>query len=207
MLSLHTLAHTGEKATPKQSTKVRRPEIAAEGTSEGWTYFLSRWKTYVKALKIAEGDRAIQLLECCEELLRKSLICNQVEDKALEDMTEAQVLAAMKQLAVKADNPKISRLVLDRMTQDQDEPIRAFAARLRGQSKICLYDNPCSGCGLVQREAEKRVADRLCVGLADMEIQTDLLKDPNQNMTVEATILFIETVGNSTSCPVVYKLS
>jgi len=36
------------------------------------------------------------------------------------------------------------------------------------------------------------VADQLCVGLADPDIQEDLLKDPNQHMTVEETIRFVE---------------
>jgi hypothetical protein len=34
--------------------------------------------------------------------------------------------------------------------------------------------------------------DQLCIGLADSEIQEDLLKDPNQDMSVEEMIRFIE---------------
>ena len=36
------------------------------------------------------------------------------------------------------------------------------------------------------------MADQLCIGLADPEIQEDLLKDPNQSMSVEETIRFVE---------------
>ena len=36
------------------------------------------------------------------------------------------------------------------------------------------------------------MADQLCIGLADPEIQEDLLKDPNQAMSVEETIRFVE---------------
>ncbi len=42
------------------------------------------------------------------------------------------------------------------------------------------------------RDGEHRVADQLCIGLADPDIQEDMLKDPNQQMTVEETIRFVE---------------
>ena len=55
------------------------------------------------------------------------------------------------------------------MTQDRGEPVRAFAARLRGQAEVCRFVKACTGCDLISNQGEERVADQLCVGLADAE--------------------------------------
>ncbi len=75
--------------------------------------------------------------------------------------------------------------------QDRGEPIRAFAAHLRGQTEVCRFTKKCT-CDRVSNQGEERVADQLCIGLADAEIQVDLLKHPDQDMGVEETIRFIE---------------
>ena len=109
-------------------------------------------------------------------------------------MTEIEVLKSIRLLAVREENPKVARVTFSRMVQDRDEPARAFAARLRGQARVCRFIKACAHCGRDsdQDQGEERVAEYLCVGLADQEIQADLLKDPNQNMTVEETLRFIE---------------
>ena len=83
-------------------------------------------------------------------------------------------------------------MALSRMAQDRGKPIRSFAARLRGQAEVCMFTLKCPGCARINNQGEQRVADQLCIGLADPEIQEDLLKDPNQAMSVEETIRFVE---------------
>ena len=56
--------------------KVKRPSISSAGTTEDWLYFKSRWGDYVIATKLEGTDRVIQLLECCDEQLRKDLTRN-----------------------------------------------------------------------------------------------------------------------------------
>ena len=102
------------------------------------------------------------------------------------------LLAAIRALAVREENPKVARVALSRMVQDRGEPIRSFAARLRGQAEVCMFTLTCPGCARINNQGEQRVADQLCIGLADPEIQEDLLKDPNQAMSVEETIRFVE---------------
>ena len=53
--------------------KVKRPVISTAGTSEEWSYFESRWSDYVDATKITGHDKVVQILECCDEPLRKDL--------------------------------------------------------------------------------------------------------------------------------------
>ncbi len=74
------------------------------------------------------------------------------------------MLTAIKALAVREENPKVARVALSRMVQDRGEPIRSFAARLRGQAEVCRFVKKCSGCEVVNNQGEQRVADQLCIG-------------------------------------------
>ena len=53
-----------------RAEKVKRP---AAGTSEEWAYFVQRWSDYKAATHLTGPDMVFQLLECCDEALRKDL--------------------------------------------------------------------------------------------------------------------------------------
>ena len=53
--------------------------------------------------------------------------------------TEIDALAAIKTVAVKAENAMVSRMTLFTMTQVKEEGVRSFAARLRGQANVCKF--------------------------------------------------------------------
>ena len=190
LINGHMLTHS-QTNRPKP-TPVRRPEISAGGTTEGWQYFLTRWRTYSTAVRLTDADTRIQLLECLDPNLRRDVTRNAVGPTPIEEYTEVDLLAAIRALAVREENPKVARVALSRMVQDRGEPIRSFAARLRGQAEVCMFTLKCPGCDRINNQGEQRVADQLCIGLADPEIQEDLLKDPNQAMSVEETIRFVE---------------
>ena len=61
-------------------------------------------------------------------------------------MIEDEVFTAMRKLAVREENAMIARVALHNMRQDQDEPIRAYGARLRGQANVCKFTQQCTGC-------------------------------------------------------------
>lgn len=167
--------------------------MTSGGTTEAWSYFLTRWKTYIRAVALDGQDRVAQLLECCDDKLRRDMTRNTVGSH-IEDLNEEEVLATMRSLAVTEENPKVARAALAKMYQDRGEPIRAYAARLRGQAEVCMFTKTCAGatCTVVNNQGEERVADQLCIGLVDDDIREDLLKDPNQGMTVEQTVRFME---------------
>ena len=85
-------------------------------------------------------------------------------------MAEADLLKAIRALAVREENPKVARVALSRMSQDRGEPVRAFAARPCGQVEVCQFTKKCAGCDRISNQGEERVADQLCIGLADAEI-------------------------------------
>ena len=135
-------------------------------------------------------DKVIQLLECCNEQLRKDLTRN--AGGTLTGMTEEEVFVAMKKLAVREENTMVARVTLHNMRQDRDEPVRAYGARLCGQASVCKFTQQCTGCGSNVDYTDAMLRDVLCRGLEDSEIQMDLLGDKNQNMTLEEVLKFVE---------------
>lgn len=179
--TIHSPATTNTAAA--KTEKVKRPTVSSAGTSEDWSYFKSRWGDYVRATKVTGTDRVVQLLECCDEQLRKDL--TRTAGGTLTGKTEEEVLTAIKKLAVREENTMVARVTLHNMRQDRDEPICAFGTRLRGQAGVCKFIVKCTSCEEEVNYTEAILRDVLCRGLDDPEIQLDLLGDKNQNMTLE----------------------
>lgn len=124
-------------------------------------------------------DRTIQLLECCDETLRRDL--TRIAGGSLADKTEKEVLSAIKQLAIQHENLMVARVALHNMKQDRDEPIRSFGARVRGQANICDLTVKCTaaGCEANVDYTHITIRDIVLKGLAD--------QDNQQNWTSWAT--------------------
>ena len=179
------------QAASFKPTQIPRPELSAGETSKGWQYFLNRWKEYSQAANLTAPHITIQLLACLDPKLRRDVTMNATGPTPLREYTEPDLLAAIKAMAVQEENKRAARVTLSRMTQDRGETVRSFVARLQGQAEVCRFDRKCTGCETVNSQSEDRVADQLCVGLADPDIQADLLKEPDRNQTVEELVQFI----------------
>jgi len=101
-------------------------------------------------------------------------------------------MEAIKKLAVREENTMVFRVQLHNMHQDRDEMIRSFGARLRGQAGVCKFLVTCPGCTNEVNYLENVLHDVLTRGLADSEIQLELLGERNQDMTLEEVFQFIE---------------
>ena len=165
--------------------------LAAEGTSEDWNYFLTRWADYEEATEITGKARILQLLECCDDKLRRDL--TRTAGGSLTNKSKEDVLALMKNLAIRAENPMVTRAKLQTMQQDHDEPVRAFSARVRGQADTCQYTVPCPDCGKDVDHTEPMIRDIVSHGLADKDIQRDRLRDKKPSPSLEEVLQFIET--------------
>ena len=189
LLNAHTVTHTIAPAAARVE-KVTRPTISSAGTSEEWSYFTTRWAEYVAATRITGRDQVTQLLECCDNQLRKDLTRN--AGGSLSEKPIDEVLAAIKQLAIREENVMVARAALHNMSQDRDEPIRAYAARLRGQAGICKFSVQCQRCDHDVSYTEQILRDIIARNIADNDIQLELLGSENQSMSLEEVIRFIE---------------
>ena len=145
---------------------------------------------YVQATGIANREAVIQLLECCDESLRKDLTCS--AGCSLLNKTPNKILASIKVLAVWEENIMVARVNLHNMRQDHEEPIRAFGARIRSQAGICNYSKKSLVCNSDVIYTEHILRDVFTRGLDDHEIQLELLGNPNQDMTLEEVFKFVE---------------
>ncbi len=87
------------------------------------------------------------------------------------------------------ENPTVARDRLHSMSQDREENVRA---RLRGQAATCQYSKQCT-CGLIVDYTEENVADALITGLADQDIKQGILGEPNQPLTIERAMAYVES--------------
>ncbi|CAG2231646.1 unnamed protein product [Mytilus edulis] len=113
LITVHSTTHAPGPVTAAKVEKVKRPVISTAGTSEEWAYFESRWSDYVEATKIAGRDKVVQLLECCDEQLRKDL--TRSAGGSLTNKPVQEVLAAIKKLAVREENTMVARVTLHNM--------------------------------------------------------------------------------------------
>ena len=182
----------GGGAAAAKPEKVRRPGIDKASTSEDWEYFLKRWANYKTATHLPARDVVVQLMECCADGLRRDL---HRANSDLDTKPEADVIAAIKALAVRVENCMVSRVAFQQMHQDRDEGVRNYAARLRGQADVCKYTitTTCTcGVDVIGNYRNNMIKDTLIRGLEDQEIQQDVLGHENQDMSLEDTVKLIE---------------
>lgn len=186
----HALTAPQAPAPSIKAERVKRPTIAASGTSEEWEYFTRRWQTYKEATKLTGADIIYQLLETCDEPLRKDLTRTH---GALTNETEQNVLKLIRTLAVRPENTMVARVQLQQMRQDRDEPVRSYCARLRGQASVCKFQKFCScdPASEVDYSCEI-VRDCFIQGLSDEDIKLEILGQPDQEMTLEQILQIAE---------------
>ena len=191
LLEAHVKVDHASTSAPKPKP-VERPQIAAGETPEGWDYFTTRLRAYSRASKLTGADLGIQLLEYLEPGLRKDLTRTTRGPTPIVEMEEAELLAAIRAMAVMQDSCLVATFAMARMTQDRGESCRSFASRLSGVARTCDFVETCPHCSHQVDCSESRVSDQLCIGVADQEIQRDLLEEITKRLTVEQVLHFVE---------------
>ena len=174
-----------------KAEKAKRPELAAEVSDEDWNYFLSRWERYKKATKITGEEIITQLLECCCDQLRRdhhrTFLSGENDE---EGLTEVKLKEQLKQIAVQKRNLLVNRFKVFKLKQDRGEPVRKFAGRVRSLASVSGYSVKSGGTDVSYTEAVIR--DQVVFGLADMEIQRDVLAHEDAGDTLEKLLTFVE---------------
>ena len=135
--------------------------------------------------KVTGKDRTIQLLECCDDQLRKDVTRSIGMVRTLTDRPEEEILTLVRRLAVREENTMVAQVALHSMRHDRDETLRSFSARVRGQAGVCTFFLHYPDCSQTAHYTEEVLRDVVIRGLEDPEIQLDLLGDKIQDMTVE----------------------
>ena len=117
LLKIHVDARHKQNTATAKAEKAKRPEITSDVSDEDWLYFTSRWNQYKKATGLRSEDIVTQLLECCNEGLRRDH--HRTFSSATEGSTEDVVLAQLKQIAVSKRNKAVNRVKLGTLKQDR----------------------------------------------------------------------------------------
>ena len=108
-------------------------------------------------------------------------------------MTEETRLSELKQLAVRQKNRLVNRVKLGTLKQDKGEPVRKFAGHIRSLATVSEYSVTCSTYKVLVPCTDPVIMDQVIAGLADLEIQKDVLSYPDgASLDLEKLLKFVE---------------
>ena len=181
----------GEDRPSTRAEKAKRPELASEVSDEDWDYFLARWERYKTSTKLVGEEIVTQLLECCCDQLRRDHHRTFLSDKKNEELTEETLKTQLKQIAVQKRNLLVNRFKVFKLKQDRGELVRKFAGRVRSLAAVSGYSVK-NGDTEVSY-TEEVIRDQVIFGLADLEIQRDVLAHQDgDKITLENLLSFVE---------------
>ena len=178
LLTIHAITHSRPPATPSRGPKLNRPTIDVGVDEETWNAFVRRWETFKHGSDIDEGAAPTQLFQCASDALGDLLLKS---DPELTKRTAAEVLEAMKSMAVIPVARGVSRAELFQMSQSADEQIRTFSARVRGKAETCGFTTTvkCQCSKEIKADyTEEVIRDIILAGISDLDIRRDVLSMP-----------------------------
>ena len=183
-------AQLAPAALPPLPKPVPPPRPAVdEGITEGdWQHFLEKWNRYKRSCLSTAQPTAVKdnLRYCCSEQLDKSVYNTGLADTCSEE----ELMAAMKELAVRKQNILVNVFQFQKMGQDPNETAGSFVARLKGQARVCNFQLPAGQSDY----SEKMVTHQLISGLVDPTIQEQMLaqSSTNKDITLDSALQFIQ---------------
>ena len=195
-LSLHAqTAHPVQQAQGGGTArgKVDRPTMKPACDQESWAFFLYDWENYKSAMNITGNAISAHLFGCLDEELKRDLQ-KAHQGVAAATMSEADLLQAIKRLAVKEESKLAHRIKMGRAIQQPGASIRTFHAHLKGLAAPCEYQiSHTCGCGKTNNidYSDNVIQDQLVRGIADQEILADLLGDEKSDRTTKEIVEFI----------------
>ena len=108
----------------------------------------------------------------------------------VKNITVTDLLKEIETLAVIKQSNNVNILAMLKLKQERDEPVRQFAARLRGLAAVCDLAALCT-CGNTVSMVDKWVLMTLINGLHDGDTQQAVLSKVEE-MNLVDTIVFVE---------------
>ena len=121
--------------------KLIRPTIDEDATEASWEFFLTKWKLYVSSTGLAGEELVSQLWNCPSETLQR-----QMHDLGRRAMSsEAELLQAIKKLAVKKHNNVVKVIEFLAVSQTEGEKVSSLSSRISGKARLCNFSVTCPG--------------------------------------------------------------
>ena len=199
MLDHHLRSH----AQPGRQTERRPrppplqlPKLSGQCSEARFDDFKKLWGFYRNSVDMPDGTVTSYLLNCLDDDVKKDVHAANAD---ILNMTEDQVMAAIKEYAVQRRAISSLKMDLWRMTQDEGEGIRKFYARVKELAAQCQLTLPCTEPTCRLRHApylsycDEIVKQVVLSGIADRDIRKEVLGvDGINNKNLADTLAIIE---------------
>ena len=192
MKTRHPVQVDAAPGTKNKAEKVPRPVIKMQIGQDDFEFFKSLWTGYKRASNLTNDvDIRDQLLAACDTDLRRDL--HRSMGSALDTAMEKAVLKEIEQLAVLSQSNLVNVVKLLATSQDRDETVRSYLARLKGAAAVCKLTVTCyvGECTEEVSYSTQLILHSLVKGLADTEIREEVLSK-TEVMTLDETVKFVE---------------
>ena len=153
--------------------KLQRPTFTLHMTESKWNFTVIRWENYIgQQPNASESTKLLQLQDACNEELRQRVFDSGTYSNL---NTVALFLAKMKKLAVITVHKSVHLMNLWRMSQEPDEGIRAFVARVTGTADMCGMNVKCVPCNTDISYRDHVVQQIVIHGMRDNDIRVRVL--------------------------------
>ena len=177
IIKLHVSVNHLVNSPPQiKPPRIDRPTVDTGIDQEEWNMFVARWKQFKVASEISIISAPLQLFHCASETLGNLLL---KANPSVTSTDEDTVLKSMEAFAVIRVSKAAQRTALMKLTQDDDEAIRTFVARVQGKAETCGFValGTCK-CGesLSVDYTQEVIKDVVMAGLSSNDIQTSMLE-------------------------------
>lgn len=193
--TVHPAQATGgtKKAKPPS---MALPRVSRDIFDDQWTSFVNEWESFKNTTELPHDGVNRYLLSCCEEELKNSVLR---AEPRITDKSEEDVLTAIKKLAVMSVAVCTLQSDVIQMKQGHTEPVRHFAARVKGKAmngkfrkKVTCGKSGCTESTMADF-TDEIVKMVILTGLGDDDVKKEVLaNDKLEDMSLEQTIGLVE---------------
>ena len=162
-----------QKVSPQHQRQkpatIPRPELQEDASEQEWGHWKVKWERYKRSCLQGLDENTVvdHLWACCTKELESS-IWKQV---GKNPDTEEELMKLMEKLGVRKRNVLLNKVTFLDMRQGNHEPVKLFAARLKGQAAVCDFTLPSGSSDYT----DQMVQHQLIRGLNDQGIQEHIL--------------------------------
>ena len=176
--------------------KFDRPSVSRNTSEEDWLTFTKKWTLFKRGTDIPASQVTTHLWQCCTNDLETDLF-KDIPD--LTTITENNLLQSIKRLAVISVPKSVRRTELLSSNQDHGQPIRSWAAQIKGKAQTCGFERTftCNNCDPPTNHkvdySDDLIKYILIKGIVNGEIKKEILSQPDlDEKSLPETITLIE---------------
>ena len=172
--------------------KVPRPVLKMGIGKDDLNFFKTKWEAYKRSCELTDIiDIRIQLVACCDDDLERDVYRSL--GSSISSASEAVIMSEMEKLSVLEQSNLVNVVALMSASQERDEKVRSYLARLRGLAGVCELTVECTAefCGEKVSYANRLILHALVRGLYDSETKEELLSKTPE-LDLDSSITFVE---------------